>query len=92
MSRSATPARSKAGWEHFPHDADVGVRGPDATTAEAFEQAAHALTAVITHAEVEPQRSVEVRCEAPDIALSIEVLLRVSKIRFFNICDEGRQG
>ena len=39
MSRSATPARSKAGWEHFPHDADVGVRGPGATTAEAFEQA-----------------------------------------------------
>ena len=56
------------------------------------EQAAHALTAVITHAEVEPQRSVEVRCEAPDIELSIEALLRVSKIRFFNICDEGRQG
>ena len=27
MSRSATPARSKAGWEHFPHHADVGVRG-----------------------------------------------------------------
>jgi hypothetical protein len=25
MSRSATPAQSKAGWEHFPHDADVGV-------------------------------------------------------------------
>jgi SHS2 domain-containing protein len=72
MSRSATPARSKAGWEHFPHDADVGVRGPGATAAEAFEQAAHALTAVITHAEVEPQRSVEVRCEAPDIELSIK--------------------
>jgi protein archease len=57
MSRSATPARSKAGWEHFPHDADVGVRGPDATTAEAFEQAAHALTAVITHADVPTQNS-----------------------------------
>jgi SHS2 domain-containing protein len=61
MSRSAAPARSKAGWEHFPHDADVGVRGPGAMAAEAFEQAAHVLTAVITHAEVEPQRSVEVR-------------------------------
>ena len=28
MSRSATPARSKAGWEHFPRDADIGVRSP----------------------------------------------------------------
>ena len=41
-----------ARWEHFPHDADVGVRGWGATPAVAFEQAAQALTAVITHAEV----------------------------------------
>ena len=39
------------------------------TVAEAFEQAALALTAVVTHAEVEPQVSVEVRCEAPDLEL-----------------------
>ena len=50
MSRSAAPPESKAGWEHFPHDADVGVRGWGATAAEAFEQAALALTAVVTHA------------------------------------------
>ena len=55
--------------------------GPGATAAETFEQAAHALTAVITYAEVEPQRSVEVRCEAPNIELSIEALLCASKIR-----------
>jgi tRNA nucleotidyltransferase (CCA-adding enzyme) len=66
MSRSAARLQSKAGWEHFPHDADVGVRGWGATAAQAFEQAAHALTAVVTHAEVEPRVSVEVRCEAPD--------------------------
>ena len=69
MSQSATPAESKARWEHFPHDADVGVRGCGATAAEAFEQAAHALTAVVTHAEVEPKVSVEVSCEAPDLEL-----------------------
>jgi tRNA nucleotidyltransferase (CCA-adding enzyme) len=66
MSRSAARLQSKAGWEHFPHDADVGVRGWGATAAQAFEQAGHALTAVVTDAEVEPRVSVEVRCEAPD--------------------------
>jgi SHS2 domain-containing protein len=69
MIFSASPAVKQGGWEHFPHDADVGVRGFGATAAEAFEQAAHALTAVVTHANVEPQVSVEVRCEAPDIEL-----------------------
>ena len=39
--------RSCAAWEHFPHDADVGVRGFGATPAEAFAQAALALTAVV---------------------------------------------
>jgi tRNA nucleotidyltransferase (CCA-adding enzyme) len=69
MSPSAAPTRSKPGWELFPHDADVGVRGWGATAAQAFEQAAHALTAVVTHAEVESQVRVEVRCEAPDLEL-----------------------
>ena len=35
-------------WEHFEHGADVGVRGIGPTPASAFEQAALALTAVIT--------------------------------------------
>jgi protein archease len=65
ISAAAVHAR----WEHFPHDADVGVRGFGATAAEAFEQAAHALTAVITDAEVRPQVSVEVTCEAPELEL-----------------------
>ena len=34
-------------WEHFAHDADIGVRGRAATLAGAFEQAALALTAVV---------------------------------------------
>jgi SHS2 domain-containing protein len=54
-------------WEHFPHDADVGVRGMGASKEEAFEQAAHALTAVIADPEaVAAQEAVEVACEAPD--------------------------
>lgn len=38
-------------WEHFPHDADIGVRGVGTSKEEAFEQAALALTAVITNPE-----------------------------------------
>ena len=55
------------GWEHFPHGADVGVRGYGATEADAFAQAALALSAIVTepHA-VQERRTVDVRCEAPD--------------------------
>ena len=67
MSHSAISPQSKAGWAHFPHDADVGVEGWGATVAEAFEQAAHALTAIITLAEVQPQVPVEVNCDSLDI-------------------------
>lgn len=54
-------------WEHFEHGADVGVRGCGATKAEAFEQAALALTAVVADpAAVRPLERVELACEAPD--------------------------
>jgi SHS2 domain-containing protein len=54
-------------WQHFPHEADMGVRGHGETLAAAFEQAALALTAVITDLErVEPREPVEIHCEAPD--------------------------
>jgi len=65
----AESAVAKAKWEHFPHDADVGVRGFGATAAEAFEQAAQALTAVVTRVEIDPKIRVEVSCEAPDLEL-----------------------
>jgi tRNA nucleotidyltransferase (CCA-adding enzyme) len=54
-------------WEHFAHGADIGVRGVGATKSEAFEQAALALTAVITDpATVGSDAAVEIRCAAPD--------------------------
>lgn len=54
-------------WEHFAHDADIGVRGIGASKEEAFEEAALALTAVITapHA-LQAQETVEINCAAPD--------------------------
>jgi SHS2 domain-containing protein len=66
---SASPVERRGKWEHFPHGADVGVRGWGATAAEAFEQAACALTVVVTHARVEPRDVVRVTCDAPDIEL-----------------------
>jgi SHS2 domain-containing protein len=37
-----------AAWEHLEHGADIGVRGYGETPGEAFEQAALALTALVT--------------------------------------------
>lgn len=54
-------------WEHFPHEADIGVRGLGATLEEAFEQAALALTAAISDlAAVSPRDMIQLSCEAPD--------------------------
>ena len=58
-----------ARWEHFAHDADIGVRGRGENVAEAFEQAAHALTTIVTDAEIAAETEVTVVCEAPDIEL-----------------------
>lgn len=55
-------------WEHFTHGADIGVRGIGSTPAEAFEQAALALTAVICDpALVQAEESIAFTCEAPDL-------------------------
>jgi tRNA nucleotidyltransferase (CCA-adding enzyme) len=58
---------SKECWEHFPHGADVGVRGIGPTRAAAFAQAAVALTGAMTDPEVvAPTVAVDVGCSAPD--------------------------
>ena len=57
-------------WEHFPHGADMGVRGLGATQGQAFEQAAIAMTAVVTDPDdVRPGQAVAIECEAPDVEL-----------------------
>lgn len=56
-----------AHWEHFDHQADVGIRGCGATLDEAFEQVALSLSAVVTNPEsVRVRKTVEVQCEAAD--------------------------
>jgi len=54
-------------WEHFCHQADIGIRGVGASKEEAFEQAGLALTAVITEVNcLEAKELVKVVCEAPN--------------------------
>ena len=54
-------------WELFAHGSDIGVRGYGATLAEAFEQAALGLTAVVCDpAAVRALQRVEIACQAPD--------------------------
>ncbi len=82
------------------HVADVGVRGFGATMAQAFEQAALAMTAVITDPEsVRAQSCVEIACEAPDPgilladwlnALVFEMATRGMLFSRFEVTIEGR--
>ncbi len=58
---------AQGSWDHFPHQADIGVRGIGTTKEAAFEQAGLALTAVITDpTSVAPIQEVTITCEAPD--------------------------
>ena len=57
-----------ARWEHFEHQADIGLRGFGPTLADAFGQTALALTAVLINPEdVRPEQPVAIRCSAPDV-------------------------
>ena len=57
-------------WDLFSHDADIGVRGHGETKEAAFEQAAYAMTAVMTEPEkITPLKSVDISCQGPDDAL-----------------------
>jgi tRNA nucleotidyltransferase (CCA-adding enzyme) len=59
------PGDGGSSWAHFSHDADIGVVGIGPTKAEAFRQAALALTAVVTDPNsVKPVQPVPVFCEA----------------------------
>lgn len=72
MGRTEKPISMDAGepsprWEHFPHDADMGIRGIGHSKAEAFEQAALAMTAVTLDPDkIHPHLKRSFSCEAPD--------------------------
>ncbi|TAN70590.1 MAG: archease [Methylobacter sp.] len=65
-SKSIAPPR----WEHFEHEADIGIRGIATTLEQAFEQAAIAMTAVVTDPGlVSDSLAVAIQCVAPDSEL-----------------------
>lgn len=66
-------------WEHVQHQADIGIKGVGLTPAQAFEQAALALTAVITDPKnIAPRQCVNIRCEAENVEeLLIDWLNRI---------------
>lgn len=88
-------------WEHYPHDADMGVRGLGETLEQAFEQAALALTAVVTDLScVRPREMISISCEAPDDelllvdwlnALIFEMATRSMLFSRFEVRLEGRR-
>lgn len=54
-------------WEQFQHGADTGIRGIGASKAQAFEQAALALSGVITAPQtIQALNTVEIHCDSDD--------------------------
>ena len=95
-SKPATPH-----WEHFEHEADIGIRGIAPTLEQAFEQAAVAMTAVMTNPDrVSASKAVAIQCEAPDTELLLvswinELIYEMAVLRLvFNryqvVIDNGK--
>lgn len=86
-------------WEHFHHEADIGVRGLGDSAEQAFAEAAVALTAVITDPEsVQCRDTVLLVCSAPDPellfvdwlnALVYEMATRRMLFRDFRVVLDG---
>ena len=86
-------------WQHFPHGADVGVRGIGRSLAEAFAEAARAMTAASVDLDtVELGRSVEIVCSGTDAedllyawlnAVIYEMAIRRMVFGRFDVAIEG---
>ncbi|HBD7483386.1 TPA: archease [Legionella pneumophila] len=67
MSKRQNPLPLNKYWEHFIHEADIGVRGIGPTLPDAFEMGALALTNVVADAAlIKPSLSIKIHCEAPN--------------------------
>jgi SHS2 domain-containing protein len=94
-------SRWQPSWTHVSHDADIGVVGRGATKAEAFRQAALALTAVVTDpGSVRLLQSVPLACRAQNDelllvewlnALVYEMAVRRMLFGDFTVEIEGKE-
>ena len=101
MSQSAKSDSGVGYWAHFPHQADMGVRGVGPTREAAFEQIALAMTAVVVDpAKLVPAMAVDIRCEAPDDelllvdwlnALILEMAVRHMLFSRFEVSLDGQR-
>ena len=92
---------NNAKWQHFQHVADIGIRGIGETPAQAFVQAALAMTAVITEPQtVEARTCIDVACKSEDIeylfvdwlnALIYEMATRKMLFSQFDVSISGDQ-
>lgn len=87
-------------WEHFYHEADVGIRGIGATLDQAFAGAAQGMMAAITQAAIEPKQEITINCEAPEPelllvdwlnALIYEIATRNMLFSDFEVSIEGNR-
>lgn len=50
-------------WEHFPHQADIGIKASGDSLSKAFEDAAVGLTAIITEPKnIDARESIKIKC------------------------------
>jgi SHS2 domain-containing protein len=101
-TRNTPPAHEQVPrWEHFAHQADIGIRGIGRSVEEAFEQAGTALTAVVVTPDlILLTTSVTIECEASDLdvlfvdwlnAVVFEMATRRMLFGAFHVCiEEGR--
>lgn len=67
---SGATGKATPHWEHFAHQADIGIRGIGPTRESAFEQAGLALTAAICDpAVVTPTDRVDIACGGDDVEM-----------------------
>lgn len=54
-------------WEHFEHEADMGIRGYGNSLGQCFEQAALAMCAIITDlSRIQPRQRITLQCPETD--------------------------
>ena len=91
---------TQGGWQLLPHDADVRVHGWGPTAEVAFEQAAQALTGIVTTESVRCSREVRVTCQNNDMELLLaewlnavifEMAVRQMLFGRFSVQIEGSQ-
>ena len=88
-------------WEHYSHPADMGIRGFGVTKEQAFEQAALAMTAIMTNpAKIRPDEQIHISCEAEDQELLLvtwlnaiiyEMATRGMLFSSFNVTIQGNR-